>query len=140
MAALQMEKTSMMTCRVLALMAMLLVTGVVFGQRVDKKGKAWLAQHKEPSQINVTGNWSTADWGTIVLKQAEGSREVTGSGDGWRIDGVVSGMKIYLLFSHKGKVNYCAELEAESEVLLTGQYSNGMMRPKAKLRPMALLK
>jgi len=126
--------------RMLALPAMLLMAVVVFAQKVEKEGKAWLAQYNEAAAINVNGSWNAGDWGKIVLTQAEGSREVTGSGDGWKIDGVVSGKKIYLLFSHKGRVNYCAELTAESADLLTGEYSNGMMRPKAKLRPMALKK
>jgi len=127
--------------RVVALSVALLMAAVVFAQKVEKEGKAWLSQYTEPAAINVAGKWGAGDWGTITLNQAEGSRELTGScTDGWVVDGVVSGKKIYLLFSHKGTVNYCAELEAESADLLTGQYRRGMMSGKEKLRPIVLKK
>jgi hypothetical protein len=113
---------------------------VASAQKVDVEGRAWLAQYTDAAQVNVNGTWNGGSWGKVVLQQAEGSREVAGRGDGWTINGVVSGQKVYLLFSHKGRVNYCAELDGATPGALTGGYSTGMMKPKSKLRRMDLKK
>ncbi len=114
--------------------------GALYGQKVAKEGMAWLAEHADPAGANVDGQYTSKQWGKVTLTQAEGSREVTGKGDGWKLDGVVSGKKLYLLFSARGTVNYCAELDIESASSLKGQYSTGMMKPKAKMRPMLMTK
>lgn len=107
---------------------------------LETKGKAWLDTHSEPAAVNVNGNWHEKDWGTVVLLQTEGSRDVTGDGDGWAITGVVSGKKIFLLFSQKGTVAYTSELTWESDKSLNGSYANGFMGEKTKTRPMHLVK
>ena len=75
---------------------------------LETTGKAWLDAHSEPAAVNVNGSWHEKDWGTVVLLQAEGSRDVTGDGDGWAATGVVSGKQVFLLFSDKGTVAYTA--------------------------------
>jgi len=107
---------------------------------LDTKGKAWLDAHSEAAAVNVNGNWHEKDWGAVVLLQAEGSRDVTGDGDGWAITGVVSGKQIFLLFSQKGSVAYTAELTWESDKSLNGSYAKGFMEEKKKNRPMHLIK
>ena len=107
---------------------------------LDTKGKAWLDVHSEAAAVNVNGNWHEKDWGAVVLLQAEGSRDVTGDGDGWAITGVVSGKQIFLLFSQKGSVAYTAELTWESDKSLNGSYAKGFMGEKTKNRPMHLIK
>lgn len=125
--------------RTLILAALLLAgTGLMHGQKVNKEGAEWLSRFSEPASTNVSGDFTDKGWGKVTLTQAQGSREVTGTGDGWQITGVVSGKKVYLLFADKGKINYSAELDIESERSLLGRYANGMMTPKSKTRPMHL--
>lgn len=107
---------------------------------LETKGKAWLDAHSEAAAINVKGNWHAKEWGTIVLIQPPDSRNVTGDGDGWDITGVVSGKQVFLLFSHKGKVNYSAELTPQPDNSLNGSYSRGFLDSKGKTKPMLLIK
>jgi len=116
---------------------LMLVIGLSAGN-LDTKGKAWLAAHSEAAAVNVSGDWRAKEWGTIVLQQAEGSRDVTGHGDGWDITGVVSGKQVFLLFSHHGGVAYSAVLTSEGEKSLNGSYSKGFMDAKAKGKPMQM--
>jgi hypothetical protein len=104
------------------------------------KGKAWLDAHSEAAAIDVNGVWYAREWGKIVLNQAQGSRDLTGSGDGWDITGVVSGKQVFLLFSHHGGVVYSAELTSEAENSLNGSYSRGFMSDKTKGKSMHLTK
>jgi hypothetical protein len=107
---------------------------------LDTKGKAWLGAHSDAAAVNVNGSWHAKEWGKIVLIQAQGSRDVTGDGDGWDITGVVSGKQIFLLFSHKGKVNYSAELTSQDDNSLKGSYSRDFMSEKTKTKPMLMIK
>jgi hypothetical protein len=107
---------------------------------LDTKGKAWLAAHSDPAAINVNGAWHSKDWGTVTLREAQDSRDVTGDGDGWDITGVVSNNKLFLLFSHKGRVNYSAELTSMPDGSLNGTYSRGFMGDKTSGKPMHLTK
>ena len=104
------------------------------------KGKAWLGAHSDAAAVNVNGSWHAKEWGTIVLRQAPDSRDLTGDGDGWDITGVVSGKQIFLLFSHKGKVNYSAELTSQDDNSLKGSYSRDFMSEKTKTKPMLMIK
>ncbi len=128
-------------CSLLLPVAVVLILAVNLSARnLETKGKAWLDPHNEAAAVNVNGNWHEKNWGRVVLIQAEGSRDVTGDGDGWEITGVVSGKQIFLVFSHKGSVAYTAVLTSESDKSLNGSYSKGFMREKTKTRPMHLTK
>lgn len=118
---------------------LIFAVGVSAGD-LDTKGKAWLGPHNEPAAINVNGHWHEKSWGKVVLNQTEGSRDVTGDGDGWDITGVVSGKQVFLLFSHHGRVNYSAQLTSEADGSLNGTYSRGFMKEKSNGRPMHLTK
>jgi hypothetical protein len=107
---------------------------------LDTKGKEWLGTHTDAAAINVNGSWHSKDWGTVTLRQTQDSREVTGDGDGWDITGVVSGKQAFLLFSHKGKVTYTAELTSQADGSLNGSYAKGYMGEKTKAKPMQLTK
>jgi hypothetical protein len=120
-------------------MVLLLVTSLN-AKDLEAKGKEWLDTHSGAPAINVTGNWHEKSWGTVVLHQAPDGRDVTGDGDGWDITGVVSGKQVFLLFSHKGKVNYSAQLTSEGDSSLNGSYEKGFMRDGAKGRSMHLTK
>jgi hypothetical protein len=115
-----------------------ILTGSLFAQKLVTKGQAWLAARNEPAEINVNGSWHGGSWGTVTLSQAQGSREVTGSGDDWEIVGVVSGKKVCLLFHHRGKVAYSAELLPDGPNGLDGHYVEGFLTPGVKFRLMHL--
>jgi hypothetical protein len=97
-------------------------SSLVVAQKVDIEGKAWLARNTEPAAINVDGTWQGKEWGRVILVQKEGNREVTGTGDGWTITGVVSGSKVFLLFADKGgRINYSAELTSQGVQYPSGE-------------------
>lgn len=120
-------------------MVFILTVGLSAGN-LETKGKAWLGAHNEAAAINVNGVWYAKAWGKIVLDQAQGSRDLTGKGDGWDVSGVVSGKQVFLLFSHHGGVAYSAELTSEGENNLNGSYSRGLMGDKTKGKSMRLTK
>src|SRR5580692_2465151 len=76
--------------------------------KVEVEGKAWLDSQKDAAEINVNGAWDSEEWGAFHLIQAQGSREVSGNGGGYEITGVVSGKRLFMLFSEKHTVEYCA--------------------------------
>jgi len=117
----------------------------VAAAKVEVEGKAWLDSQKDPPAMNVNGAWSSEEWGTFLLTQTEGSREVSGNGGGYQITGVVSGKRLFMLFSTKGTVDYCATLSSSGENSLTGTYSDRKSRLKSGLcqessRPMIMTK
>lgn len=120
-------------------MVLILAVGLS-AKDLETKGKAWLGAHSDAAAVNVNGSWHAKEWGTIVLRQAPDSRDLTGDGDGWDITGVVSGKQIFLLFSHKGKVNYSAELTSQDDNSLKGSYSRDFMSEKTKTKPMLMIK
>lgn len=113
--------------------------------KVEVEGKAWLDSQKDPAEMNVNGAWSSEEWGDFHLVQSEGSRDVSGNGGGYVITGVVSGKRLFMLFSTRGTVDYCATLSPNGENGLTGTYSDRKSRLKSGLcqessRPMNMKK
>ena len=113
--------------------------------KVEVEGKAWLDAQKDPPAMNVNGTWNSDDWGAFHLIQAEGSREVSGNGGGYEIAGVVSGKHLFMLFSTRHTVDYCATVSLNGENTLTGTYSNRKSRLHSGLcqessRPMNMKK
>jgi hypothetical protein len=90
----------------------------------EVEGKAWLDAQKDPAAINVNGAWDSDEWGTFHLVQTEGSREVSGNGGGYVITGVVSGKSLFMLFSSRRAVDYCATVSPNGENSLIGTYSD----------------
>src|SRR2546423_15234164 len=72
--------------------------------KVEVEGKAWLDSQKAPPEINVNGLWESEEGGPLHLIQPEGSRDVSGNGDGYEIVGGVSGKRSFLLFSEHNTV------------------------------------
>lgn len=96
---------------------------------VEGRGREWLDEHKDAPQVNVAGSWESADWGTLTLNQAQGSREVSGTDNRYELTGVVSGKELYLLFAKSsGTVAFCATLISESDSLMNGTYSYRVTR------------
>jgi hypothetical protein len=99
--------------------------------KVEGRGQEWLDEHKDASQVNITGSWQSPDWGTLTLTQAEGSREVGGRDRRFELIGVVSGREVYLLFTKSsGTVAFCATLVSASDSVLNGTYSYPVSRLK----------
>jgi len=112
---------------------------------VSREGRAWLDAYKDPAEVNVNGAWDSDEWGTLHLIQAEGSRDVTGTGAGYELIGVVSGKRLYLLFSSGGRVEYCAVLSPQDRNSFVGTYSNRSSKKSEGLcqkytRPMFITK
>lgn len=99
------------------------------GGNLDE-AKTWLAAHTDAAEINVDGTWLSNQWGTVLLHQAKGAREVTGTADNWEIQGVVSGKKVFLIFVFlsKGKLGYAAEAALNDPGTLAGTYAKGILR------------
>ena len=113
--------------------------------KVQVEGKTWLDAQKDPAEINVNGTWDSDEWGTFHLIQAERSREVSGNGGGYEITGVVSGKRLFLLFSDGQTVDYCATLSPNGENTMAGTYSDRKSRLHSglcqeKSRPMNMKK
>lgn len=113
--------------------------------KTEDQGKAWLDAQKNPSSINVNGTWDSEEWGVFHLSQAEGSRDVGGSGGGYVIKGVVSGKSLFMLFYTDRTVEYCATLSLDGNNAFTGSYSNRVSRfskglCQDKSRPMYMTK
>jgi hypothetical protein len=105
-----------------------------------RAGKTWLDGHTEPAAINVNGTWHGSDWGELVLNQAEGSRALKGQCDKWDVNGVVSGNRVFLLFSSYGDVVYSAVLTAAGDKVLDGSFSKGLKAEDTKGKTMHLTK
>jgi hypothetical protein len=104
------------------------------------KGRAWLDAQGNSAAADVSGVWYSKGWGTVVLHQAPGSRELTGKDDGLDVSGVVVGNEVRLLFSQRDKVLYSAELTLAADGSLSGEYAKGLMRENTKGRAMRLTK
>ncbi len=125
-----------------AIMAGLLLcapSGMLPKDKPDE-AKSWLAAYTDPAEINVDGDWDSEVWRTVLLNQAQGAREVTGTGDNWEIEGVVSGKKVYLVFLSKGELAYTAEIAPGEAGTLTGTYAKGILQSGSKNRLLVLRK
>jgi hypothetical protein len=102
-------------------------------------GKVWLSNPTASPEVNVDGVWDSKDWGSMTFRQMQGSKDISGStADGWRIDGVVSGKKIYLIFSDNIKINYSAILNADSDNMLTGVWARELITERSQTKSMKL--
>ena len=86
------------------------------------------------------GNWWGHDWGELVLNQAEGNRALKGQCEKWDVHGVVSGNRVFLLFSSYGDVAYSAVLTAAGDKVLDGSFSKGLKAEDTKGKTMHLTK
>jgi hypothetical protein len=117
----------------------------VAAAKVEVEGRAWLDAQKDPPSVNVNGAWDSDEWGTLHLIQAEGSRDVSGNGGGYEITGVVSGNRLFFLFSTNHTVEYCGTLTTTGDNSFAGTYSNRKSRLHSglcqeKSRPMNMTK
>jgi hypothetical protein len=107
-----------------------------------KKGEKWLDSKQNKPEIDVSGTWTSPEWGIAMLKQ-EG-REVVGMLGDYPVKGVVSGWGIYLLMYSGDTVDYVAQLIGDKNTF-QGNYSKYYMIDELKgkdrenfVRPMSL--
>jgi hypothetical protein len=86
------------------------------------KGENWLASKTDKPEVNVSGKWSSPEWGEASLQQ-EGNR-ITGMLGDYPVKGVVSGKVLYLMMYSGDRVHYFAELTVTDENTLNGLYSS----------------
>jgi hypothetical protein len=108
------------------------------------KGENWLASKTDKPEMNVSGTWSSPEWGDATLKQ-EG-KDITGMLGDYPVKGVASGNGLYLMMYSGDKVHYFAELKAADKSTFKGLYSEkyGIIdeakNAPALKRPMSLMK
>jgi len=90
----------------------------------NRSGRIWLSDQSAPASLNISGNWTSSDWGRGSLRQT--GRTVRGDIGGYDVQGVVSGSKVYLLFASNGWFYYSAILESPSPGVLTGRFSRAI--------------
>jgi hypothetical protein len=112
----------------------------MLAEEKPNEAKLWLAAQSDPAEINVDGAWDSEEWRTVLLHQAKGTREVTGTSDNWEIEGVVSGKKVYLVFFSKGQTAYTAEAALSEAGTLTGSYAKGILKSGSSNIPLVLRK
>jgi hypothetical protein len=95
---------------------------------LNGRGKAWLDAQTDAPAMNVDGTWNSDVFNDIHLVQAVGSRDVIGVGYGYSLTGVVSGKRLYLLFTSGNTVEFCAVLNSGSDGSLMGSYSSKVTR------------
>jgi len=102
----------------------------------NRTGDNWLSDQSEPAGINISGNWTSHDWGRASFRQ-EG-RQVTGVLGDYTVRGVVSGERAYLLVAQGDWYYYSSVLELQRPGLLTGRFSRAIPFVRGFGRPMRL--
>jgi hypothetical protein len=124
-------KRSVSSLLVVALSCLVISPCRLLAKEKESEAKSWLASYADPAQISVDGAWQSDDWGTAILHQTKGAREITGTADASVIEGVVSGSTVYLAFvwhDRKGRVSkiYTASLTLNKDGDLHGHYARGI--------------
>ena len=92
--------------------------------RNNEGGRAWLSDQMLPPEINISGAWTSDDWGKADFVQT--GNAVRGRLGDYPVEGVVSGGKAYLLASEGGWYQYSVILEMPDPALLLGYYSRSV--------------
>ncbi|GAB4173083.1 MAG: hypothetical protein Fur0032_12650 [Terrimicrobiaceae bacterium] len=92
--------------------------------RNNEIGEQWLSDQMFPAEIDVSGDYSSREWGASFLSQ--NGRDVRGHLGDYPVKGVVSGRKLHLLVSDSGWYYYSAVLEQPRPGVLVGYYSRSV--------------
>jgi len=125
------------TVAILAGLVLWAPSGMLAKDKPDD-AKSWLAAHSDPATIKVSGTWHSKNWGDVVLYRDAATGQLKGHADEWHVHGVVSGNRVFLLFTSFGEVHYSAILTAASDGALDGSYSKKLMSERDKGEPMHL--
>jgi hypothetical protein len=116
---------------ILAVIVLAAPSGLLAKENMNE-AKAWLDTHSDPAEIDVNGFWHSGNWDTVLLHQAKGAREITGTADNWEIKGVVSGKTLFLVFYGNEKIAYSATVTLSEDGTLHGGYAKGILQPGEK--------
>ena len=100
------------------------------------EGQKWLDLRNDRPEINISGVWTSPEWGIGIFKQD--GRNITGMLGDYPIKGVVSGSSIYLLMYHKDSVYYFAELNTVDSNTFNGFYSIKYATLDQNKKPMSI--
>ena len=104
------------------------------GQGVSMiRGEHWLASKTDKTEMNVSGTWSSPEWGEAIFKQEE--NHITGTLGDYPVKGVVSGKALYLMMYWGEKVHYFAELNAIDNNSFVGLYSKYYIIDEVRNQP-----
>ena len=84
-------------------------------------GENWLASKTDKPTMDVSGAWSSPEWGAATLKQ-DGDH-ITGMLGDYPVKGVASGNGLYLVMHSGDRVHYFAELKATDKDTFKGLYT-----------------
>ena len=103
----------------------LIVTSALFllscGGTTVTQGENWLASKTDKPEMDVSGTWTSPEWGVATFKQD--GKNVTGMLGDYPARGVVSGNVLYLMMYAGEKADYFAELKATDLNNFNGVYS-----------------
>ena len=103
----------------------LIVTSALFllscGGTPVTQGENWLASKTDKPAMDVSGTWTSPEWGVATFKQD--GKNVTGMLGDYPARGVVSGNVLYLMMYAGEKADYFAELKATDLNNFNGVYS-----------------
>jgi len=103
----------------------LIVTSALFllscGGTTVTQGENWLASKTDKPTMDVSGTWTSPEWGVATFKQD--GKNVTGMLGDYPARGVVSGNVLYLMMYAGEKADYFAELKATDLNNFNGVYS-----------------
>ena len=85
------------------------------------QGENWLASKTDKPEMDVSGTWTSPEWGRATFKQD--GKNVTGVLGDYPARGVVSGNVLYLMMYAGEKADYFAELKATDLNNFNGVYS-----------------
>ena len=107
------------------------------------QGENWLASKTDKPEMDISGTWSSPEWGAAILKQ-EGNR-ITGVLGDYPVKGVASGNSLYLMMYSGDTATYFAELKATDMNTFKGLYSKYKIIDEVRndpgfTRPMSLTK
>ncbi|MGO9137128.1 MAG: hypothetical protein ACLP9S_00835 [Syntrophales bacterium] len=100
------------------------------------EGQKWLDSRNDRPEINISGVWSSPEWGIAIFKQD--GKNITGMLGDYPVKGVVSGNSVSLLLYHTDGVHYFAELKALDDNTLNGFYSLKYATLEQNKKPMSL--
>ena len=107
------------------------------------QGENWLASKTDKPEMDVSGTWTSPEWGRSTFKQD--GKNVTGVLGDYPARGVVSGNVLYLMMYAGEKADYFAELKATDLNNFNGVYSkykpvDEVRKDPGYTKPMSLTK
>lgn len=131
------------------LLALSIIFVISFSAEAQEDPWIWLSKiaGNDPPEINITGKWrDTAGtgmmtWGEGSLKQDQ--NKVRGVIGDYKVLGIVSGKKVYLVFLYRERIYYTARLELSQQFVqdeLVGSYFKARDRKQVNPYPTSFTK